>query len=154
MKFQTFFVQTAWRLLLLLFLYTALEKILDFSSFATKLAAQPTGPKLAPFFSYAVPAIELGIAILLLFESTRQVGVMAAIVLLLIFTIYVTLITLGAFERVPCTCAGIIESMSWTGHLIFNSAFLILSILTLKFYNPTDHHFPYTHPRLKGRGGN
>ncbi|WP_396127661.1 MauE/DoxX family redox-associated membrane protein [Algoriphagus halophytocola] len=60
------------------------------------------------------------IALLLLFSITRWWGYLGSILLLTVFTTYVGLIWVGAFPRVPCNCAGILESLGWLEHFVLN----------------------------------
>lgn len=51
-----------------------------------------------------------------------------SVILMLIFTLYVALILLNAFEYIPCSCGGIMESLSWNEHLLVNLLFLAVAI--------------------------
>jgi len=118
-------------LLILLWIYTGFDKILMFDSSRDAFHNQTFPSELAEILSYAVPVTELGIASLLLFPLSRWWGFLASIILLSIFTSYVGLIWVGAFPRVPCNCAGILSSMGWAEHLVFNLIFIAIGIYGL-----------------------
>ncbi|WPR77939.1 MauE/DoxX family redox-associated membrane protein [Algoriphagus sp. NG3] len=107
-------------LLILLWTYTGFDKIIHWESSRKAFHNQTFPPELAEVLAYAVPITELLIALLLLFSMTRWWGYLSSILLLTVFTTYVGLIWVGAFPRVPCNCAGILESMGWEAHFWMN----------------------------------
>ena len=46
--------------------------------------------------------------------------ILGSVLLLTVFVTYVGLIWVGAFPRVPCNCAGILESLGWAEHFWMN----------------------------------
>ena len=116
-------------LLVLLFAYTAISKFLDFETFRGQMLNQPLPISLSSQLAWAVPLIELVVAIMLIRKFTRLMGLALSLVLMAAFTIYVGLIVANAFDRVPCSCGAIMESLSWKGHLAVNIFFLILSTI-------------------------
>lgn len=100
--------------------YTGLDKFLRFKQSQKAFFNQPMPNELEAVLSYAIPGIELLLALLLLFSMTRWWGYLGSILLLTVFITYVGLIWVGAFPRVPCNCAGIIESMGWAAHFWMN----------------------------------
>ncbi|WP_425637934.1 MauE/DoxX family redox-associated membrane protein [Algoriphagus yeomjeoni] len=119
-------------LLILLWIYTGLDKVLRWEVSKNAFHNQTFPVELADVLAYAVPITELLIALLLLFSVTRWWGHLASILLLTVFTTYVGLIWVGAFPRVPCNCAGILESLGWLEHLILNLLFIALAVVGLK----------------------
>ncbi|WP_289030361.1 MauE/DoxX family redox-associated membrane protein [uncultured Algoriphagus sp.] len=119
-------------LLAFLWTYTGLDKLIRFEQSRKAFHNQTFPAELADVLSYAVPLAELLLAILLVFQITRWWGYLGSILLLTVFITYVGLIWVGAFPRVPCNCAGLIDSMGWREHLILNSAFLVFAIWGLK----------------------
>ncbi|WP_100630306.1 MauE/DoxX family redox-associated membrane protein [Algoriphagus formosus] len=118
-------------LLALLWTYTGLDKLIRFEQSRKAFHNQTFPAELAEILSYAVPLAELLLAILLVFQITRWWGYLGSILLLTVFITYVGLIWVGAFPRVPCNCAGLIDSMGWTAHMILNLNLLILAIVGL-----------------------
>ena len=116
-------------LLAFIWTYTSLDKLFLFEASRKAFHNQTFPAELAEILAYAVPAIELLIALLLLFPVTRWWGYLSSILLLTVFTTYVGLIWVGAFPRVPCNCAGILESMGWAEHFWVNSLMIGISII-------------------------
>jgi hypothetical protein len=64
-----------------------------------------------------------------------MVGFYLSALLLIIFTGYIALVLLNYFGRVPCSCGGVIRTLGWGLHLIFNVFFLLLSFLGIYLIN-------------------
>ncbi|GAB3219552.1 DoxX family membrane protein [Algoriphagus aestuariicola] len=114
--------------LTLVFGYTGLDKLIRFRDSRNAFHNQTFPPDLAEVLSYLVPGVELLIALLLLFSATRWWGFLSSILLLTIFTTYVGLIWAGAFPRVPCNCAGVLESLGWAEHFWMNLGLIGISV--------------------------
>lgn len=112
-------------LFVLLFVYAAVSKLIEFEDFQIQLAQSPLLSAYAGLVAPAIIAIELFTAILLSFSVTRLIGLYLSFSLVVAFTIYIYLI-LNYSEFIPCSCGGILEDMGWTEHLIFNIAFILL----------------------------
>lgn len=115
-------------LLLLLFLYTALSKLLDMQGFREQVHLQVLPAWAADLLVLVLPPMELLAAGLLFFHKTRLAGFCLAGGLLVLFTGYVALVLLHAFGSVPCSCGGVLKTMNWQTHLYFNLAFTLLSL--------------------------
>ncbi|MBN7809526.1 DoxX family membrane protein [Algoriphagus sp. H41] len=115
--------------LILLWTYTGLEKLVNFQSSRKAFHNQTFPPELADALSYLVPGVELLIALLLLISATRWWGYLASILLMSVFTTYVGLIWVGAFPRVPCNCAGILESLGWAEHFWMNLGLIGMAVV-------------------------
>ncbi len=121
-------------LFVFLFLYAAASKLLDFETFAVQLAQSPLLSAYAGFIAWAVPGIEITIALLLVFERFRLFALYAAFTLMVMFTAYIYII-LNFSDFVPCSCGGVLEKLSWTQHLFFNIFFIILAGVAVFFAN-------------------
>jgi len=119
-------------LFVFLFLYAAVSKLLDFETFTLQLAQSPLLSAYAYIIAWAVPAIEIGIALLLVIERLRLFALYAAFTLMVMFTAYIFII-LNFSDFVPCSCGGVLEKLSWTQHLIFNLFFIILAGVAVFF---------------------
>lgn len=115
-------------LLVTLFVYTAVSKILDAGTFSEQMHNQPLPRWLTGSLVWIVPSIELIIAGLLLIRPLRIYGLLLSFFLLLIFTVYVSLVISHSFEWIPCSCGGVLKSMSWETHLVFNIGFTLLAL--------------------------
>jgi len=117
-------------ILLGLLLYTGISKLQRHNDFLLALAASPLLKQHAGWLSRAVPVTELVIAALLFFPATRQKGMYAALLLLTVFTGYLTWM-LQQQAPLPCSCGGFIEALSWPQHLLFNTALLAVTVTTI-----------------------
>lgn len=122
------FLESITALLVVLFVYTALSKLLDVQTFSEQMRNQPLPLWIADILVWAIPSMELVISVLLLISSMRIYGLLSSLLLLLAFTIYVGMVYLNFFERVPCSCGGFFRTMSWETHLVFNLGLTLLAI--------------------------
>jgi hypothetical protein len=116
-------------LLIFLFVYTAGNKLFSHASFTAQLRAYPLLKNYRQVFSWIVPLAELLVAGLLLLPSYRLIGLYASLILLSLFTSYVLLLLVVASGHLPCPCGGILSTMSWPGHIAFNTACMALAAL-------------------------
>lgn len=121
-------------LLILVFAYTAISKLADFETFRGQMKAQPLPGWISTLVVWTLPAIELITGILLILSRTRLIGLYISLSLMSIFTGYVALALAGAFGSIPCSCGGIIESLSWEAHLAVNLIFTVLSLAGTVLY--------------------
>jgi uncharacterized membrane protein YphA (DoxX/SURF4 family) len=124
-------------LLLLLFVYTATSKIIDYESFYGNLRRAHLQP-FTRIISFTVPTSELVVSALLVIPRFRKWGLYGGFILMSIFTSYVIFIFLRP-GHLPCSCGGIIKQLTWQQHLVFNSVFTILSLLSIRLYNKQTH---------------
>ncbi len=124
-------------LFVLLFLYAAISKLLDFETFTVQLAQSPLLSAYAGVIAWAVPSLEILIAVLLTIPKYRIPALYAAFTLMVMFTAYIYII-LNFSDFIPCSCGGVLEKLSWTQHLIFNIVFIILAgvaVLVTSWYS-------------------
>ncbi|MDP5198996.1 MauE/DoxX family redox-associated membrane protein [Flavobacterium sp. DG2-3] len=129
-NFKSVFIEAVSLLFVLLFVYAAISKFLDFENFQIQLGQSPLLSAYAFWVSWLVPIIELVIATALIIPKCRQVGLKASLGMMTMFTVYIFII-LNYSSFVPCSCGGILEKMSWDTHLIFNIVFMILAIVAI-----------------------
>jgi hypothetical protein len=132
MQKQRIFTEIVIVLLVVLFLYTALSKFVDFKGFTYDLNNQPFPNSLTPLLRWLIPITEISIVLTLLFEKTRIIGFYASFILMVIFTIYTALVLFKVFDYVPCSCGGVIKNLTWPQHLFFNLFFVIISFLAIR----------------------
>lgn len=113
---------------ILLFVYAALTKLLDYQKFVVQLGQSPILTDYAQVLAVVVPFIELGISLMLIFPKTRLKGLYAAFALMVMFTTYIVFASRFS-DYVPCSCGGVLEGMTWTQHLIFNTVFVLLALI-------------------------
>ncbi|ANF52949.1 hypothetical protein A0O34_21555 [Chryseobacterium glaciei] len=133
MRNKILIVEIVVLLLVVLFLYTGISKLVDFKTFTYDLNNQPFPNSFTPFLKWAVPLSEIAIVGTLMFEKTRIIGLYASLVLMSMFTIYTALVLFHVFEYVPCSCGGVIKHLSWPQHLVFNSFFVVITFMAIKY---------------------
>ncbi|KVV16225.1 MauE/DoxX family redox-associated membrane protein [Flavobacterium sp. TAB 87] len=128
---ESLIVEIICLLFALLFVYAAVSKILDFENFQIQLGQSPILSVYASWISWLVPIAELLLAFILSVPRFRSLGLLAALNLMTMFTVYIFIILYySAF--VPCSCGGILEKMTWKTHLVFNIVFVILAAVALQ----------------------
>jgi uncharacterized membrane protein YphA (DoxX/SURF4 family) len=133
-RFKSIFIEVVCLLYVLLFVYAAVSKLLDFENFQVQLGQSPLLSAFASWISWVVPFIELAVALVLMFPKWRSLGLLAGLSLMTMFTAYI-FIVLHYSSFVPCSCGGILEKMTWNTHLIFNVVFVLLAILAIVLQN-------------------
>ena len=115
-------------LLILMFLYAATSKLMDFQTYERAMHNQPFPDWMAEALIYGIPPLEVIVSLLLFRDRTRLLGFYGSGVLMLAFTIYIAAILLHFFPWVPCSCGGVISHLGWGQHLIFNLFFLAVAL--------------------------
>jgi uncharacterized membrane protein YphA (DoxX/SURF4 family)/thiol-disulfide isomerase/thioredoxin len=114
-----------------LFLYAGLSKLMEYSVFKVQIAQSPILQPFARWIAWLLPMAELVVSLLLFFPQGRLQGLYASLGLMMIFTVYI--IAIFSFDKhLPCSCGGIIELLSWKGHLEFNGIFILLASLGIR----------------------
>jgi hypothetical protein len=125
---KTTIVEIISSLLIVLFIYTGLNKLMDYTNFKFTLGRSPFIQHMAAFIAATLPGGELLIAISLVFKRTRLIGLYASFFLMALFTGYIWIMLNYAYD-LPCSCGGILAELSWKDHLIFNSIFTLLAMI-------------------------
>ena len=115
--------------LVLLWVYAAVSKLLDFNMFRGQMHRQILPEFAKSSLVYLLPPLEITTAILLLFDRTQFAGFSFSLALMTAFTIYVGAAVFRFYNHVPCSCGGVLSAMGWDGHLVFNLFFLLLSAI-------------------------
>jgi len=125
----------------LLFLYTGISKMIDHDAFTQQIRNSPLLNTLgiADYWIrqmvWLLSIIEIVIALLLLTNVKRHLALYAGTGMMIIFTFYIGyILTIAPF--IPCSCGGVLESLSWSQHLYFNLSFIAIGIVGI-ISNPT-----------------
>lgn len=127
-------------LFILLFGYTAFNKLFALSKFSAAMRKSDLLRPYANILAYTIPLAEIIICLLLVIPvlkigkqilPTRTIGLYGSAFLMFLFTGYVAFMLFIIREHLPCTCGGFISAMSWHQHLIFNSIFLLIALFAL-----------------------
>lgn len=130
-KVRYYWVQCTLFLLPLLWTYTAVSKMSDYRQFELEMHEQMLYPFFQELLVYLLPPFELCLAALFMLPTLQVLTLQLSLVLLSVFTAYVGLALSGISGHRPCSCGGILESMGWSAHLLFNLFFLFLTATTL-----------------------
>jgi hypothetical protein len=114
-------------LLVFLFIYAALSKLLDFTKFKYQISQSPFITNISWLVIWTIPFGEIMISIFLMVKRTRAAGLYLSFFLMLLFTGYI-FIMLRYSSYLPCSCGGVLSIMSWKQHFIFNLAFTGLAL--------------------------
>lgn len=130
-------------LYILLFVYAAVSKLLDFENFQAQIGQSPLLSIFAAYASTGVLLLEFLIAIMLAVPRLRIAGLYMAFTLMVMFTAYIYLI-LNYSSFVPCSCGGILEKLGWKEHLIFNILFTVLAATAILLSNEKKDISPWS----------
>jgi hypothetical protein len=119
-------------LLVLLFVYAAVTKLLDYQTFNLQLRKSPFLTQFAGLTTWMLPIGEIFVAILLTVRHTRIIGLYASLFLMTMFSAYIYIMLKYSYD-IPCSCGGILSKMGWVEHFWFNVGFTILSALGIVF---------------------
>lgn len=125
-------------LLTLLFVYTAVSKLIALDTFQWRMERMPYIAPYASLISWAVPFLELIIAGLLWLPRYQIMALYASFVLLGCFTLYIVLV-LKFSDTVPCSCGGVISALGWTDHILLNVSFMVLALLGILWSKKHDN---------------
>ncbi|MEH6659588.1 MauE/DoxX family redox-associated membrane protein [Leeuwenhoekiella marinoflava] len=104
---------------ILLWVYAATAKLLEFDQFKVQLSQVSFLKPMAGLLVYIIPLVEYSLAALLLVSRTRRLGLMSSAILMSVFTVYIAgMISFN--PELPCSCGGIINELTWQQHLVFN----------------------------------
>jgi Methylamine utilisation protein MauE len=140
MKKQAIVIEAVCISLIILFVYAATSKLIDIEKFRIELGKSPLLTEYAGLVSVFIPVFELFIAILLCIKGARLFALNSAFSLLVLFTSYLIAILQFSFY-VPCTCGGVLQSMNWNQHILFNCIFILLSTTAI-ILSPSKHELP------------
>ncbi len=125
-------------ILVLLFMYTAINKITGMKNFQFVLGHMKGITSITPFIAWTIPLTEVFISILLIIPSFKKAGFICSAVLLSVFTGYLFWMLL-ADQDLPCSCGGVLKLLTWKQHLVFNLVFIILSLIGYRIAHRKNH---------------
>jgi len=134
MRSKIFFTDVISGLFVLLFLYAALSKLIDFQKFQIQAGKSPLLAPFVVFVTWLVPLTEICIVSLLMSKKYQLTALYLSFSLMVMFTAYIVTI-LNFSSYIPCSCGGILENMTWRQHLIFNIVFMGLGAAGVLIYS-------------------
>jgi uncharacterized membrane protein YphA (DoxX/SURF4 family) len=114
-------------LFILLFVYAAASKLMDYQKFRIQIGQSPLLTAFSGWVAWIIPAIELLVAVMLVIPRYRLPGLYASFSLMTMFSAYIIVI-LNFSDFVPCSCGGLLQKMTWGTHLVFNICFVFLGL--------------------------
>ena len=130
---RTIIIKIISYLFIILFLYTAISKLLDYTVFKEQLAVSPILKPIAPFLAWILPVTEALVSYILFVPRWRLRGLYAALIMMVLFTGYISAILLFD-DHLPCSCGGIIELLSWKQHLVLNIILIGAALTAVLLY--------------------
>lgn len=127
-------------LFILLFVYAAVTKLLDFETFQAQLDQFSVLNTFAVWVSWTLILLEMITALLLCLENTRLIGLCMSFFLMIMFTLYIVFI-LNFAPYVPCSCGGVLEALGWKQHLIFNVFFIGIALIGIFIQRKQKHDY-------------
>lgn len=131
--------KTASILYIILFVYAAISKLINYDQFKIQLGQSPIITAYADWAAWGVPVLELLIAGLFLVQKYIIYAFYASYALMAMFTTYIIII-LNFSDFIPCSCGGVLQDLGWKEHILFNLAFVLLSILAIYALGQTTEH--------------
>ena len=116
-----------------LFAYTGYSKLLDHVPFTKGISRVPIIGHFPEAIGWGVPILELVLALGMVVPERRvqRLSFGLSVILMAIFTLYLLLMVSLVKEKL-CHCGGVIGSLGWTEHLMFNAAILALGIWSIR----------------------
>lgn len=128
LKKKNTYVELICALLIILFIYTGINKIMDVDKFKYEMGRSPFIQNMSGLIAYTLPAGEILLALGLIMKRTRLLALYLSFILMALFTGYIWLMLNYAYD-LPCSCGGIISSLSWHQHLVFNACFTGMAMI-------------------------
>ena len=113
-----------------LFGYAAFDKLFALDKFKVTMGQSGMLTPYAGFLSWAVPVVELVLALVLVLNWYRSFALYASFSLMSMFTAYI-FIVLYVMEKELCGCGAAIEALGWGWHFVLNIFFMALAVAGL-----------------------
>lgn len=129
-KVRSTLIETISGLLILLFVYVSVTKLIDYRVFEHAIMKSPILNPFKLVLPWLVPVVELCISYFLFQPRLRLWGFKASLILMTLFSLYIAYILIFIPIR-PCGCGGVLQQMNWNQHFIFNMFFTVISLVGL-----------------------
>lgn len=115
-------------MLTFLFAYTSINKLLNLNVFKQTMMTAHIPEVIAEIIAMVIPISEAILVVLLILNQTKRLALIISLFLLLVFTVYIIYMKLW-LPKLPCSCGGIIQKLTWNQHLLLN-----IIIIALLYY--------------------
>jgi hypothetical protein len=130
---KTTIIEAISYLLILLFGYAAISKLVDYENFTIQLSKSPYISFFAPLLAWGLPVVELLVAAVMIFPKSKRTGLYGSLFLMTLFTAYIFSMLHFSYY-IPCACGGIFAKLDWVAHLFVNIGIMILNLVALALY--------------------
>ena len=116
-------------LLVILWGYTAISKLMDLKKFHHALMTQVFPRWIGKILLVALPLSEIILILLLLTPGTRLIGMYSSLFMMILFTLYVGGAVFKLYNRYPCACGGLFARLGWHKHFKVNVVLTIIAMI-------------------------
>ena len=106
-----------------LFVYAAFDKLFQFDKFVVNMGQSGMLTPYASVLGWAVPAVEIVLALVLVLNWYRLLGLYMAFSLMTMFTTYIFIVRY-VMDNELCGFGTAIEKLGWGGHFVLNIFFV------------------------------
>ena len=128
---ENIILETTRLILIILFSYSSIIKLFNVTKFMRTLLVSHFPEEIANIIAFAVVFSEIIIVLLLIINYTKLIGLYSSLISFLIFTCYIIYMKIW-LPKLPCSCGGLIQKLTWNQHLIMNVVFSVLIYFVLK----------------------
>jgi len=129
-KIFSFINTSIYYLLIFLFTYAGISKLMDHNNFETTLRQSPVIGSMSAILSWLIPLAVLFTVFLLMVNKYKYAGYLFSLILMAVFTAYIAYMILF-IPYLPCSCGGILSGLTWGNHLVFNIILMLLILISL-----------------------
>lgn len=116
-------------ILVIMWAYAAISKLLGLREFKQALATQIFPVWVGKILVWVLPISELAVVGLLVYPPTRLLGMYVSFTMMLLFTLYVGGAVYKIYDRYPCACGGLFARLGWEKHFKVNIFFTLISLI-------------------------
>lgn len=122
-------IYTIIALFVALWIYAAVPKLRNMKYFKDVLNSQAIPKWSVPWLTWMLPLVELGTVVLLIIPETRLIGMYISLLMMSVFTVYVSGIIYQVYDIYPCPCGGIFSRIGWKKHFKVNLLLTLIAVL-------------------------
>jgi hypothetical protein len=127
-KLPTILIECISALLIFIFVYTAVSKLITHDSFVFTLSQSPLLTQYSVPLSWIIPLSEILVSCFLFVSRWRKTGLFLSALMMTAFTMYVSYM-IAYTPQLPCSCGGVLKVLTWREHLLFNIFFTLLAFV-------------------------
>jgi hypothetical protein len=116
-------------ILIILWAYSSFSKLIDIKKFQHAMLTQVFPRWIGKLFVFFVPLLEIILIVLLVFPSTRLIGMYSSLFTMIAFTLYVGGAVFKIYDRMPCACGGLFNRLGWYKHFKLNIILTVIAFI-------------------------